>query len=204
MDFSRQEYWGGLPCPSPGHLPNPGIQPGSPTLPADSLPSEPPGKLASFSTHPETGASLHTKQHGPQSMVRRPAPSTWPLVPGTTFQAPSQIPCVTNWWSVHPSLRSTALHVLPANLLSAASAKSLQHCLTLRPHGQWATRLLCPWDSPGKNTGVGSQALLQGIFLTQGSNSRLMSPALAGEFFISATWEALSSPKLHINYSFHT
>ena len=30
--------------------------------------------------------------------------------------------------------------------------------------------LLCPWDSPGKNTGVGCQAILQGIFLTQGSN----------------------------------
>ena len=35
-------------------------------------------------------------------------------------------------------------------------------------------RLLCPWDSPGKNTGVGSQALLQGISLTQGSNPRLL------------------------------
>ena len=42
--FSRQEYWSGLPFPSPGDLPNPGIEPGSPTLQADSLPSEPPGK----------------------------------------------------------------------------------------------------------------------------------------------------------------
>ena len=40
-----------------------------------------------------------------------------------------------------------------------------------RPHGQLPTRLLCPWDSPGKNTGVGCHALLQGIFLTQGSNA---------------------------------
>ena len=38
-----------------------------------------------------------------------------------------------------------------------------------------ATRLLCPWDSPGKNTEVGSCALLQGIFLTWGSNPRLLS-----------------------------
>ena len=44
MGFSRQEYWGGLPCPSPGDLPNPGIEPGSQTLQADFLPSEPPGK----------------------------------------------------------------------------------------------------------------------------------------------------------------
>ena len=40
VGFSRQEYWSGLPFPSPGHLPDPGIEPRSPTLPADSLPSE--------------------------------------------------------------------------------------------------------------------------------------------------------------------
>ena len=44
MGFSGQEYWSGLPCPSPGDLPDPGIKRGSPTLQADSLPSEPPGK----------------------------------------------------------------------------------------------------------------------------------------------------------------
>ena len=45
MEFSRQEYWSGLPFPSPGDLPDPGIEPGSPTLQAVSLPSEPPGRL---------------------------------------------------------------------------------------------------------------------------------------------------------------
>ena len=44
MEFSRQEYWSELPFPSPGDLPNPGIEPQSLTLQADSLPSEPPGK----------------------------------------------------------------------------------------------------------------------------------------------------------------
>ena len=43
-EFSRQEYWSGLPFPSPGDLPNPGIEPGSPALEADALTSEPPGK----------------------------------------------------------------------------------------------------------------------------------------------------------------
>ena len=42
--FSRQEYWSGLPCSSPGHLPNPGIEPRSPALQADSLPFELPRK----------------------------------------------------------------------------------------------------------------------------------------------------------------
>ena len=41
MGFSRQEYWSGLPFPSPGDLPDPGIEPRSPALEADSLPSEP-------------------------------------------------------------------------------------------------------------------------------------------------------------------
>ena len=44
MGFSKQEYWSGLPCPSPGDLPDPGIEPGSAVLQADSLLSEPPGK----------------------------------------------------------------------------------------------------------------------------------------------------------------
>ena len=42
--FFRQERWSGLPFPSPGDLPNPGIEPGSPALQADALPSEPPEK----------------------------------------------------------------------------------------------------------------------------------------------------------------
>ena len=42
--FSRQGYWTGLPCPPPGDFPNPGIEPRSPTLQENSLPSEPPGK----------------------------------------------------------------------------------------------------------------------------------------------------------------
>ena len=44
VGFSRQEYWSGLPFPFPGDLPNPGIEPRSPALQTDALPSEPPGK----------------------------------------------------------------------------------------------------------------------------------------------------------------
>ena len=44
MGFSRQGYWSGLPFPSPGDLPDPGIEPRSPSLQADALTSEPPGK----------------------------------------------------------------------------------------------------------------------------------------------------------------
>ena len=71
-------------------------------------------------------------------------------------------------------------------------AKSLQSCPTLcnlmdcSPPGSSVYG-----NSPGKNTGVGGHALLQGIFPTRGSNLCLMSPALAGRLFTtSAAWEA--------------
>ena len=49
--FSWQEYWSGLPLPSPGDLPHPGTEVGSPALQADSFPVEPPGKPWSTNTH---------------------------------------------------------------------------------------------------------------------------------------------------------
>ena len=45
MEFSREGYWSGVPLPSPGDLLDPGIEPRSPALQADALPSEPPGNL---------------------------------------------------------------------------------------------------------------------------------------------------------------
>ena len=57
VGFSKQEYWSGLPFPSPGDLPNPGMKPRSPALQADSLPTEPPGKPV----FPETTLSLGFK-----------------------------------------------------------------------------------------------------------------------------------------------
>ena len=78
MGFSRQECWSGLPFPSPGDLPDPGIKPGSPALQADALPSEPPGKppdqpylhtaLISYPAFELLSGGRHTE----------PVPDTWP------------------------------------------------------------------------------------------------------------------------------
>ena len=71
----------------------------------------------------------------------------------------------------------------PATLHPVVKSGDLMHqcmhtCLvmsdSLQPHGLQPTRLLCPWNSPGKNSGVGSHFLLQGIFPTQGSNPGLL------------------------------
>ena len=57
--------------------------------------------------------------------------------------------------------------------LNSNNAKSLQSCLTLCDPWTEPSRSFCAWDSPGKNTGVGCHALLQGIFRTQGWNPHL-------------------------------
>ena len=54
------------------------------------------------------------------------------------------------------------------------SVSPLDMSSSLQPHGLEPIRLLCPWDSPGKNTGVGCHCLLQGIFPTQESNPSLL------------------------------
>ena len=58
MEFSRQEYWSGLPLPSPGDLPNPGIEPRSATMRADCLPSGKPPVTTMFLNHAQEFGSL--------------------------------------------------------------------------------------------------------------------------------------------------
>ena len=70
---------------------------------------------------------------------------------------------------------------------------------SLRPPGTVARQILCPWNFPGKNTGVGCHFLLQGIFLTQGSNLHLLS-LLNWQILQHCThWEALSLILLQLN-----
>ena len=63
MEFSRQEYWSGLPFPSPGDLPNPGIEPRSPALQADSLPAEPPAESPVTFSQNHDPSPLQSPQH---------------------------------------------------------------------------------------------------------------------------------------------
>ena len=83
MEFSRQEYWSGQPLPSPGNLPDPGIELKSPALKADSLPFEPPGKpltaegLGSIlggelRSHKLHGQKINGKKKKEKNKVHRP------------------------------------------------------------------------------------------------------------------------------------
>ena len=81
----------------------------------------------------------------------------------------------------HPICQVSTLRYKFVVLCQVASVmdESLQPCLPS------PTKLFCPWNSPGKNTGMGFHALLQGIFLTQGSKHRsFSSPALLGVLFV--------------------
>ena len=115
MEFSRKEYWTRLSFPSPGDLPNPGIEPVSPV---------PPALQADSLLHRE---ALYIQQK-----------------------------------------------VFIKLLICARSEKVKQNLSvmsdSLQLHGLQPTRLLRPWNFPGKSTGVGYYFLLQGIFPTQGSN----------------------------------
>ena len=72
---------------------------------------------------------------------------------------------------------------------------ALRSVLLFQPHGL-PTRLLCPWDFPGKNTGIGFYFLLEWLFLTQGLNPCLICPVLAGGFFTTSATSGKSQNHL--------
>ena len=97
MGFSRQEYWNGLPFPFPGDLPDTGIEPGSPALQADALPSEPPGKpsVSSVTQSCATFCDPHESQHT-RPLCPLPTPRVYPNS------------CPSSRWC-HPSISSSVV-----------------------------------------------------------------------------------------------
>ena len=72
-----------------------------------------------------------------------------------------------------PVIKTLCFHCRDCCCVVVQSLNRVTSC-SLRPHGLWPTRLLCPWDFPSKNTGEGSHFLLQGVFWTQGLNPCLL------------------------------
>ena len=119
MGFSRQEYWSGLPCPPPGDLPDPGIEPGSPALQVDSLPAELQGKLMGNFDCSQTGLKFRDIL----------------LIIGIW----SRVGAV--WWD-----RDFNLCYLRVDSVQFSSIA--QSCPTLRLH-ESHSRPLCPLPTPG-------------------------------------------------------
>jgi len=123
MESSRQGYWSELPFPSPGDLPNPGIEPVSPALQVDSLPSELPGKSSRMA-----GKSPQNKSNGsyrpPPGQV---APPLWYCCSCGTYSEPGWaavslwVPVLTPPWlsslTLSPNVTSLCLSVLLCFLL---------------------------------------------------------------------------------------
>ena len=116
MVFSRQEYYSGLPFPSPGDLPDPGIEPRSPTLQADALTSVPPGKLIKDKEIVNSEVrGLHDRQElfASESVTTFCSPNK-----GLFFDCITTLPSVTR----HPSLQTVwppfqkGRHLAPQNL----------------------------------------------------------------------------------------
>ena len=185
MEFSIQEYCRGLPFPSPADLPIPGMEPGSPTLKADFfLQSEPPGKpfLLLQSTGTRACGLLVVVAHVLNSW------SLWaPEHVLSSCDTQAQLPCGI-WDSPGPGIKPVSLALQGGFLTIESPGKpqqaffwfqtlcsSLSHVwFFVTPWTVQPARLFCPWDFPGKDTGVGCHLLLQGIFPTQGSNLGLL------------------------------
>ena len=144
MEFSRQDYWRGLPFPSPEELPNPGIEPWPSAWQADSLPFELQGSLTSMVSLPKSITSSNQKKTSDKCKLSE------------IYKIPKLFKTAKIMKNYTNKLRLKE---------AAAAAKSLQSCLTLcdpidgSPSG--SIRLHSPWDSPGKNTGAGCHFLLQ-------------------------------------------
>ena len=130
MGFSRQEYWSGLPFPSPGDLPNPGFESRSPALQADTLSSEPNAQPPSWVSLPTVTAQLFLHS------VCRPH---W--VPWNHTSIPTS--AIINSPMQGTGLQGPGPHSLHHFLLAKVEVLLTQSCPTLQPRGLLPTRHFC-------------------------------------------------------------
>ena len=188
MGFPRQEYWSGLPFPSPEDPPDPGIKPESPAL------------TGVFFTIWDTREALRifcccclvasvvsdSVQPHRRLPTRLPCPGDSPgkntgmgchfLLQCRKVKSESKVAqsCPTPSDPMDCRLPGSSVHgICQARILERKWSRSVVSD-SLQPHGLWLTRFLRPWHFPGKNTGVGCHFLLQEIFPTQGLNLGLL------------------------------
>ena len=131
MGFSRQEYWSGLPFPSPGDLSDPRIEPESPALQTNSLPSEPPWKPFILAILKCIFYCLCVPDPDPPVCLRSLLAHLIEILKLTWAK--------WNYWFVGH----------PPKIVTSSLSSVTQSCLTLHPHGQQHTRPSCPSPTPG-------------------------------------------------------
>ena len=197
MGFSRQQYWSGLPCPSPGDLPNAGIEPATPeasALQVDSLLLSHQGILLSYKkewNNVTCSRDYHTEWSQTEKDKYHMISLMWNLKYGT-----NETSLVVQWVRIHFTMQETPAclglcapqqekplrweaHILQQTVSARCSPRKLAGSNTttgeshsvvsssLRPHG-----LYSPRNSPGQNTGAGSLSLLQGNLPNPGIEPR--------------------------------
>ena len=197
LGFSRQEYWSGLPFPSPMHecekskwscsVVSDSWRPHGCSLPGSSVHGIFQARVL------EWGAIVFSTLY---SLISRNASTIQKLFLVDYLITPMYKKHKINLWFfpfICQFSESTIgdqeffifYELIDLNIPASQVVSVMSD--SLRPHGLWSARLLCPRDSLGQNTGVGCRTRLWGIFWTQGSNPcNLTSPASAGEFFTTS------------------
>ena len=126
-------------------------------------------------SHSETLLFLHPLKHKRSWIPTISRKSLEEVCPMFSFPHPDTSRLLTFCWQELGLLTTSGL----GNVVQLRGLESENACCavisdSLWSHGLWPTRLLCPWNSPGKNTEVGCHALLQRIFPTQGWNLGLL------------------------------
>ena len=129
--FFRHEYWSGLPCSPPGHLPSPGIETGSPALQVDSLPAELPEKPKSTISSVQFSRSVVSDSLWPHELqhARPPCPSPTPRVHSDSH--PSSQWC-------HPAISSSVVPFSSCPQSLPASVFSNESTLPMRWPKYWS------------------------------------------------------------------
>ena len=126
-----------------------------------------------FPVHHQLPELAHTHVHRVGDTIQPSHPLLSPSPP-SVFPASGSFPVSRLFPSGGHNIGASApASALPVNTQDWNQCMCIVGSNSLRPHGLWPTGLLCPWDSPNKNNGVGCYFLIQGIFSTQGSNLSL-------------------------------
>ena len=156
----------------------------------------------SADVHSAGGCPLFSKYPRPETVPLTPhwlALAWWHSLPFAAWAASTKIDLAIEWG---PSPSGEGFGAFPGRV-AAAAAKSLQSCPTLpdpvRPHRQQPTKLLCPWDSPGKNTGVGCHFLLQCMKVKSEREVVQSCPTLVGLFETPWTAAHQAPPSMGIS-----